>query len=511
MSKKTPVVALCMPVQDKIHPQNFESYRFLQRGGIPWHHISVVGQPIARARNIVTHEALNSPDVTHLLWIDSDMVYGPDSLQRLLSHDLPFVGGLCFDRRHPYKPVIAREFDDSWGYDKGTIGWIFDYPPGKVISVDFTGGAFLLVKREVFERIREREVAASFKENLPALPGLASPAEYRAWQEDRDRRYADALANYSGWWDEHSDWGSEDLSLCWRARQAGYQIHVDTGLKIGHVGEVIVDEAFAQRNRSFEWNQSHPPLTAELERRRDRGAPVASIVVTAYNPRPEFLRAAVLSALAQTVPCEVIVVDDGSRVPSSEFGPVERVLRAAELLDRVNLIVHPTNRGISAALNTGIAAMTTDWFCWLPCDDVFEPNKVELQLAALLATNRKAGYHGYNISLDNRNTVGHVPTILFATREEQNRILSRNCAINGTTVMLHRSILDKVGPFDSELKYAQDWSYWRRVGFVTDWFGMPDKLATRREFGNLTEALRKSGNPRKQEEDEIVMSMEVPK
>lgn len=479
-------VALCMPVANKIHPDNFQSYRFLQRAGIPWHHISVTGQPIARARNLITHEALSSPGITHLLWTDDDMIYSPDALKRLLAHDKPIVGGLCFDRRHPYKPVIAREFDPSWGYDPGTIGWIFDYPQDALIEVDFTGGAFLLVRREVFESIRTRE-------------GNGDP-------------------DYAKWWDEHPDWGSEDLSFCHRARQAGYKIHVDTGLKIGHVGEVIVDEAFAKRNRSFEWNKWHPPLDLgkDLDAKRNRGEPVASIIVTAYNPRPEFLRAAVLSALNQTVPCEVIVVDDGSGYegatrPIGQRGVASMISDLLTTHRNITLLIHPINRGISAALNTGIAAMKTDWFCWLPCDDVYEPNKVEFQLAALLATGRKAGYHGYNISIDNRNTVGHVPTILFATREEQNRTLAYNCAINGTTVMLHRSIFDKVGPFNPSLRFAQDWDMWRRVGFVTDWFGMPDKLATRREFDNLTAQLRREKNPRKVEEDEIVMAMQVPK
>lgn len=503
-----PVVALCMPIARDIHPDNFLSYRMLQRdflrkeNGGGWAHFELRNQPVDVARNLLTQDALlleaqnGVGPITHLFWVDDDMVYPPHSLRQLLAHDLPVVGGLCFDRRHPYKPILGRDTDPSWGYDKGSITWLYDYPPGALVDVDYTGGAFLLVKREVFEAI-----SAEF--------GGGDP-------------------KWHGWWDPLPGLESEDLSFCERARRAGFSIKVDTALKIGHIGEVEVNEAFAKRNRAFEYNAWLPPARALIDAAASRdkralgytggavgemakhgylpGHPVASIIVTAYNPRPEFFRAAVRSALSQTVPCEVIVVDDGSTPPVSraDCGYLGDTPNATDELVRV--IRHEKNRGISAALNTGIEAMTTDWFSWLPCDDIFEPAKVELQLASLLATRRLCGYHGYNLSTDNKNGVGHVPTICFGSREDQNRILARNCAINGTTVMIHRSVFDKVGLFDEGLRYAQDWEMWNRIGQHYDWFGTPDKLATRREFENLTAKLRETKNPRKQEEDELVMA-----
>lgn len=484
MTKKT-VVALCMPVADRIDPNCFQSYRFLDRSGVDaWHHFSITGFPVDIARNEITRQVLANPDITHLLWIDDDMVYPPGALQRMLAHDLPFVGGLCFDRRHPYKPVLARYFHPSWGYDPNALGWLFDYPPDEVIEVDATGGAFLLVKREVYEAISAKH-------------GEGDPA-------------------WAHWWTPLPWHGaSEDLSFCRRAQEAGYTLRVDTGLKIGHVGEVIVDEAFAKRNRAFEYGKWHPPLEALAMAAATRapdptteaiihetGAPIASIVITTHDDRAEYLLAAVRSALAQTVPVEVIVVDDGSVVPASEImaAAQDPAFRHQHLR-----IIRQENRGVSGALNTGIAAMGTEWFCWLPADDSHEPDKVERQLSALLAANRKAGYTGYHMKLDNGNRIAHVQTPIFRSKEEQDFVLSRGCAINGTTVMIHKSILDAVGLFDPRLRYAQDWDMWCRVGRLTQWFGMPDKLATRREFGNLTERLKQSKNPRKVEEDEIVM------
>ncbi len=495
-----PVIARCMPLRDPhLSLRAHQSYVGLDISGVTWHYVTVDSRQVDEARNELTRIALSIPEVTHLFWIDDDMVYPSNALKRLLAHDKPIVGGLCHDRRHPYKPVIARYFDRSWGCDEGAYGWLFDYPDNELIEVDATGGAFLLVKREVFEEVREGEIVSSPNRSW-TLPG------------GEEAQNADRLA-YHEWWtpipEKHGN--AEDLAFCWRAQRAGYAIHVDTGLDIGHVGEVVVDKEFSRRNRAFEYGRWYPPATALADAQRqkariremasslggpDPDQPVASIVITAYNPNLEYLNAAINSALAQTVPCEVIVVDDGSDT-------------RVEVPEGVNLVTHPTNRGISAALNTGIAAMTTEWFCWLPCDDLFEPGKVEFQLSYLLHVNGLAGYHGYNLKLDNRNQLGHIPTWIFRDREEQNRALAQGCVINGSTVMVARSVLENVGPFNPELRYAQDWELWRRVGFETLWKGMPDKLVTRREFDNLTAKLKRSKDPRKIEEDQIVAAMKV--
>jgi glycosyltransferase involved in cell wall biosynthesis len=225
------------------------------------------------------------------------------------------------------------------------------------------------------------------------------------------------------------------------------------------------------------------------------GAPVASVVIPVYNQKPEVLRAAVKSALAQTVPVEVIVVDDGSDVPVSDVLVGLIAEDGVQVGASLRIHAHPGNQGISAALNTGIADMTTDWFAWLSSDDLFDPRKVEYHLASLLAADAKAGYTGYNLVFDNGNMIGHVVTALFPSRAEQMKVLGRVCAINGSTVMIHRSVFDSVGLFDADYRYGQDWEFWCRAGERFFWHGIPDKLTTRREFGNLTARLNAKADP----------------
>ncbi len=123
------------------------------------------------------------------------------------------------------------------------------------------------------------------------------------------------------------------------------------------------------------------PASVRLAKRgvTPAGSPLVSVVVPTYN-RAYCLPRTVDSALAQTHPSvEVIIVDDGSTDDTSD-------LVAARYGDdaRVRLI-RRTNGGVSAARNTGLGDARGDYVALLDSDDVWEPWKLELQLACMRA------------------------------------------------------------------------------------------------------------------------------
>lgn len=205
-------------------------------------------------------------------------------------------------------------------------------------------------------------------------------------------------------------------------------------------------------------------------------SPVASVVIPTYNQRQWSLDAAVDSVRTQTVPVELIVVDDGSDPPASGA-----------------TIRHERNRGIAAALNTGIAAMATEWFCWLSSDDLFSPAKVEVQLNALLASGRRASFHRYYLWSNPLPTLSEEPLasawLDMSSHKRQRQQLGTGCAINGSTVMIHRSVFDDVGLFDESYKYGQDWEMWCRIATVCEWLPINEFLGYRFAGGNLTERI----------------------
>lgn len=105
--------------------------------------------------------------------------------------------------------------------------------------------------------------------------------------------------------------------------------------------------------------------------------PRVSVVVPAHD-QEAWLPAALASVLAQQLPdWECVVVDDGS--------PGDVAAALAEVRDdvRVRLVRHDRNRGLGAALNTGLDATSAPLVAYLPCDDVWTADHLATLVAAL--------------------------------------------------------------------------------------------------------------------------------
>ena len=105
--------------------------------------------------------------------------------------------------------------------------------------------------------------------------------------------------------------------------------------------------------------------------------PTVSVLIPVYNGEA-FVENAIRSALDQRdVDVEVIVIDDGSvdRTPAvlAQFGDRIRVLRQQ-------------NAGHVVSRNNGSRLARGDWLAFLDADDEWLPDKLEHQVAALMAT-----------------------------------------------------------------------------------------------------------------------------
>lgn len=468
------IVALCLPEGDKVYSEHYRSLErlILPRPGArtPYiegntHHIPLAGaHNVDAARRQLTQQllALDSDSgyvahgwapFTHALWIDDDMTFQPDACLRLLKADKDIVGGLCFSRRLPYQPVAARLQPPELGLGEGAHGWVYDLPYDQTVEVDRTGAAFLMIKMEVLR-------AMAKKYGIDAL-----------------------------WLSTESE--GEDFRFCRMAQKLGYKIHIDTGNKIGHIAQVVVDEEFAQRNRRQRWQPwASPKALADKT-----GKPQASIVIPTYNQNPKYLKAAVWSAWSQSVPVEIIVVDDGSDKPVVEATDPRAKDREhfIGMPPGVRVVRHDKNRGIAEALNTGIDAMTTDWFCWLSSDDLITGNKVERQLEDLKGKGLKAGCHLYELLGEDQNPLTSRPMrqLVWDTHAECRQALGQFCCINGSTVMIHKSVIDDVGNVDPSFGFSQDYELWTRIAQKYQWGVTLESLGSKRMDDNLTSKLQK--------------------
>lgn len=99
-----------------------------------------------------------------------------------------------------------------------------------------------------------------------------------------------------------------------------------------------------------------------------------SIIIPVYN-QAQYLPDAIQSALDQTIPCEVIVINDGSKDTSLEVAkrfPVK--------------VVNQINKGLPTARNAGIMNATGDYIMPLDADDILLENCCEKLLDLALST-----------------------------------------------------------------------------------------------------------------------------
>lgn len=178
-----------------------------------------------------------------------------------------------------------------------------------------------------------------------------------------------------------------------------------------------------------------------------------SVVVPAYNAE-RYLREAVESALAQTVAAEVIVVDDGSTDGTAEvarsFGSRVRVLQQ-------------TNSRQAAARNAGARIAGGDYLAFLDADDVWEPDKLEKQLACLEADPTLGLVYCSVREMDERGALMGIRPARLRGRAYRELLLGEPWGgINGSTSLLPRRVFEEMGGFDTELPPCEDTDlFWR--------------------------------------------------
>lgn len=167
---------------------------------------------VARARNRLAAQFLRS-DATHLLFLDTDLIFSVDQVARLIAHDVPLVAGLY--------PKKQKE-----------LGWVcntLDEPQetreNGLLPMKYAGTGCLLVAREVFYRMIENLPGIEYDPDDGDAPGVAwdffATGVWKCPNSGR-RRYL-----------------SEDWFFCQRARDLGIEVLVDTQVVLKHVGQAV--------------------------------------------------------------------------------------------------------------------------------------------------------------------------------------------------------------------------------------------------------------------------------
>ncbi len=193
-------------------------------------------------------------------------------------------------------------------------------------------------------------------------------------------------------------------------------------------------------------------------------SPLVSIIIPVYNGA-NFLKKAIDSALNQTYQnIEILVINDGS----ADGGETEKI--ALTYGNKIRYL-SKENGGVSSALNLGIKEMRGDYFSWLSHDDEYTPTKIESQVIKIkdgadiiVCSERQIDKNSNFLSSSNDHSALEKSGVV-AWDEEAERII-KDKLFSGCALLIPKYVFDKVGLFDEELRYNQDFDLWLRICFA---------------------------------------------
>jgi hypothetical protein len=200
---RTTRVHICMPCYGGMLTEStFMSYikwaNTCRQLGIDWTMETMTNESlISRARNTLTAKFLHNKESTHLMFIDADIGWEPWHLLVMLNRDVDVIGGLYPMKSLPVKWCV-NGFD---GAEEGVDG---------LQEVSKTGTGFMLIKRDVFEKLDAHPATRPFMNDI----GL--PAELNPYM----KTYFDTAVRENRYY-------SEDWTFCENWRDLGGRVWVD--------------------------------------------------------------------------------------------------------------------------------------------------------------------------------------------------------------------------------------------------------------------------------------------
>ena len=126
--------------------------------------------------------------------------------------------------------------------------------------------------------------------------------------------------------------------------------------------------------------------------------------------------------------------------------------------------LYKENGGTAASVaNAGIRRATGEYIAWLSSDDYFYPWKIARQLAYMIPRHARISYSDYDLIDEHGNVTQAYAGLKFASYPEFCRTFLTGNPVNGCTVVMHKSLLDKIGLFDEGLPYTHDYDLWFRI------------------------------------------------
>lgn len=208
--------------------------------------------------------------------------------------------------------------------------------------------------------------------------------------------------------------------------------------------------------------------------------PQVSVIIPTYN-YGHFIKEAIKSVLSQSYSdLEVIVVDDGSADGTRNI--------ISSIKDSRISYIYQVNQGLASARNSGIEIASGEYIGFLDADDIWMPNKLELQLSRFKKRSDVGlVYTGYEVIDDSGTYIVTRKAHKIEGDLISQLILGNIVSGSATTSLVRRKCFEMVGLFDESLISCEDWDMWLRIASVWDFDCIDQPLAKIRiHGGNMT-------------------------
>lgn len=200
-------IFIAIPTMESVPVQFLGSMLQLRRNDLEIKFGIETGSLVYNARNNLARQAVKA-EADWVLWLDSDMVFDPDLLDKMLAvcveNDIDFLTALCFRRKPPYTPCLFERLDVRKDGKGASYTALLSVPEGR-FRVEGCGLAGVLMSTDVLISVAAKFNGAMF----------------------------DPMYGFG-----------EDVAFCWRARQCGYDIWCDSSIEMGHVGQCVVTRGY---------------------------------------------------------------------------------------------------------------------------------------------------------------------------------------------------------------------------------------------------------------------------
>lgn len=183
--------------------------------------------------------------------------------------------------------------------------------------------------------------------------------------------------------------------------------------------------------------------------------PQISVIIPAYNAETTICET-IESVIAQThTDWELIVIDDGS---------TDNTLKVLEQIDEPRMKVFSfENAGVAANRNRGIDRATGEYISFLDSDDLWTPEKLEAQLAALNANPKAAVAYSWTNYIDESGNVLGACAHADLKGDVYQILLLADFIGSGSNPLIKTEALREVGQFNPYVVPTEDWDMWLRL------------------------------------------------